>query len=490
MPSSLRELLDGLLFCRASLWAQVVVAGVLCLGAPGASAETLLQALTDAYRYNPQLDSQRAQQRATDEEVPRAKSGYRPVITGNADVGYETDRIRPKQLGSPSGEIHPRGYGLNVTQPIFNGFQTTNQVRISEALVREGRSNLEATEQQILLDAVTAFGDVLRDQAVVQLRENNVNVLTRELKATQDRFSVGEVTRTDVAQAQARRAGAVSDLDAARANLKTSRAAYERIIGHPPSNLTVPPIPENLIPKALEGAQGIALQENPNVVAALYREQQARFTVDRIWGELLPSAQIDADYTRRYDPSRSIDQLDTGTVTGRVTVPIYQGGEVEARVRQAKQTHIARLQEVELVRTQAIANVVTAWSQLQAARAQLVSDQATVSANQIALTGVREEERVGQRTLLDVLNAELELVTSQVNLVTTRRNLLVAAYSVVSAVGRLNAQRLALGTQVYDPEAHYFDVRRKWWGISITHGDGRREYLDLWETHGQVEPSK
>ncbi len=331
---------------------------------------------------------------------------------------------------------------------------------------------------------------MLRDQAVVQLRENNVNVLTRELKATQDRFAVGEVTRTDVAQAQARRAGAVSDLDAARANLKTSRASYERTIGHPPSNLVVPPLPEKLLPTTLEAAQGIAIQENPNVVAALYREQQARYLVDRIWGEKLPDAQLDAAYSRRFDPSRTIDQLDSTTVTARLTVPIYQGGEVDARVRQAKQTHIARLQDVELFRTQAIANAVTAWSQLQAARAQLISDQATVSANQTALTGVREEERVGQRTLLDVLNAELELVTSQVNLVTTRRNLLVASYSLISAIGRLNAQRLALGTQVYDPEAHYFDVRRKWGGLSITHSDGRREILDVWDTQVQVEPAK
>lgn len=458
---------------------------LLCLEplptAGSASAESLKQALRDAYRYNPTLDSQRAQVRAIDEQVPIARSGYRPTVTGTADVGYENRRVRPNVSGT-GGETHPRGWSVNTTQPIFDGFQTLNAVRTAEAQVREGRSNLRSVETQVLLDAVTAYIDVVRDQAIVRLQENNVVVLTRELKATQDRFAVGEVTRTDVAQAQARRAAAVSQLDSARGNLKISRAAYERVIGHPPSNLEIPQPPEALLPKTLQDAIAIAIQENPNVVAALYREQAARHTVDQIWGQLLPQVQVDASYAQRFGDSQTIDQVDTTTVTGRLTWPIYQGGLVHAQVRQAKQTHIARLQEVEEFRAQAIANVVSAWSQLQAARAQLVSDQAQVEANQIALTGVREEERVGQRTVLDVLNAELELVTSQVNLVVTRRNLLFAAYSTLAAMGRLTAERLALDTAVYDPEAHYFEVRNKWGGLSITHADGRREVLQAWDT--------
>jgi outer membrane protein len=211
------------------------------------------------------------------------------------------------------------------------------------------------------------------------------------------------------------------------------------------------------------------------VVAALYREQAARHAVDRIRGERLPQVQLEANYGKRFDTSDSIDSVESTTVTGRLTVPFYSGGEVEARVRQAKHTHVSRLQEIEQARTEVQAAVVAAWSQLAAARAQLESDQASVEANRIALTGVREEERVGQRTLLDVLNAEQELLNSEVNLVTTRRNLVVASYAVLATIGRLNAQELGVASLVYDPEAHYHEVRRKWFDISITRGDGRRE---------------
>jgi outer membrane protein len=467
----------------------VVGAGLCALAifaGGAASAETLQQALRDAYRYNPALDSQRAQQRATDEQVPIALGGYRPSVDATADVGYTNRRVRPDG-GGAGGETHPRGWSVTGTQPVFDGFQTLNAVRAAEAQVRGGRATLRAVETQVLLDAVTAYIDVVRDQAIVRLQENNVVVLTRELKATQDRFAVGEVTRTDVAQAQARRAAAVSQLDSARGNLKISRATYERVIGHPPSNLEIPPTPEALLPKTLQDAVAVGIQENPNVIAALYAEQQARHTVDQIWGRLLPQANIDATYSQRFGDAQGIEQVDTTNVTGRLTWQLYDAGINQAQVRQAKQTHIARLQDIEDFRAQATANVVSAWSQLQAARAQLVSDMAQVEANQIALTGVREEERVGQRTVLDVLNAELELVTSQVNLVTTRRNVLFSAFGTLAAMGRLTAERLALATDVYDPEAHYFEVRRKWGGVNITHQDGRREFLNTWET--QVVPT-
>ena len=297
----------------------------------------------------------------------------------------------------------------------------------------------------MLLEAVTAYGDVVRDTAIVRLRENNVTVLTRDLRATQDRFNVGEVTRTDVAQAQARRAAAVAALDLARANLKTSRATFERVIGHPPSNLVEARAQPTSSPKSVQESVEISARESPNVVAALYREQAARFAVDLIRGELLPTVQLEANYTKRFDPSIAIDETETTLVTGRVTVPFYTGGEVQARVRQAKHTHIQRLQEIEQARTEVQAQVVTAWSQLQAAKAAVESDTTAVDANRIALAGVREEERVGQRTLLDVLNAEQELLNSEVNLVTDRRNVLVASYAVLSTIGRLNAQELGVG---------------------------------------------
>jgi outer membrane protein len=450
-----------------------------------AGAETLKEALAAAYKFNPRLDAARATLRATDEEVPRALSGYRPTVTGNADTSWERTTVRP----GGTTESNPRGYGVGLVQPIFRGFIVVNTVAEAEATVRAGRETLRTTEQSVMLEAVTAYMDVVRDQAIVRLRENNVTVLTRDLRATQDRFNVGEVTRTDVAQAQARRAAAVSALDLARANLKTSRATFERVVGHPPSNLIDARATE-LVPKSVQESVEIGGRESPSVVAALYREQAARHAVDRIRGERLPQVQLEANYNKRFDESQNADSLETTSVTGRLTVPFYSGGEVEARVRQAKHTQVSRLQEIEQARTEVQANVVASWSQLTASRAQLESDQASVDANRIALTGVREEERVGQRTLLDVLNAEQELLNSEVNLVTTRRNLVVASYTVLSTIGRLNAQELGVASLVYDPEAHYHEVRRKWFDISITHGDGRREVLEAAPPPPTAKPAK
>jgi outer membrane protein len=221
----------------------------------------------------------------------------------------------------------------------------------------------------------------------------------------------------------------------------------------------------------------IAVKESPAVVAALYREQAARFNIDLIRGELLPTVQLEANYAKRFDPSEGLQEVEDTTVTGRLTVPFYSGGEVEARVRQAKQTHVQRLQEIEQARSEVQAQVVTAWSQLQAAKAAVESDLVAVAANKVALAGVREEEKVGQRTLLDVLNAEQELLNSEVTLVTDRRNVVVASYTLVSAIGRLNAQELGVSALVYDPEQHYQEVRDKWFDLSITHGDGKQETM-------------
>ena len=471
-------------------------------------AESLRNALASAYRYNPRIDAERARLRATDENVPQALSGYRPRLNGSADIGIEDNRVRLRResagqaqfapgVGSVGGgstrsgdTIYPRGYRIDLQQNIFDSFQTRNAVSEAEASVRAGREILRDVERQVLLDAVTAYMDVVRDQAVVRLRQNNVEVLSRELQATQDRFDVGEVTRTDVAQAQARRAGSVSNLDLARANLKTSRANYQRVVGNPASNLQVPRVPDNYLPNSLDDALAIGRNENPIVIAALYTEQGARHTVERIRSELLPNVTLEAGYSNRFHTSSDVAETENAFVTGRLNVPIYQGGEVSSRVRAAKHTHVSRIQEIEDARTQVRQEVVAAWSQLQAAEAQLESDGTQVSANRVALNGVREEEKVGQRTLLDVLNAELELLNSQVQLETTQRNLIVAAYALLSAIGRLDAANLGVASHVYDAEEHYFEVRRKWWGVSITHEDGRHEHLDLWDSHGRHEPAK
>lgn len=449
--------------------------------APSARAETLTEALAAAYATNPDLNAERAALRGTDENVPRAKSALRPTITGSADTGRRLQRTQ-RNRGSVAtttstgvttvspqtsrDDSWPSGYAVTLDQTIFEGLQNINAIRAAEATVRAGREQLRAVEQQVLLDAVIAYVDVLRDNAVVGLRENNVNVLTEQLKATQDRFDVGEVTRTDVAQSEASRSGATSALTLAQANLKSSRATYEEVIGHPPAGLQVPPPVNGVLPHSLEEALYAGDSENPNVLAAVFAEEAAEYTLKQLKGQLLPTVSLEATYSDSYDPTSSIERREDTTVIGRVNVPLYQGGEVAAQVRQAKDLVLQRRRELDLQRTGIRADVAAAWSRLTASRAQIQSDQDQVDANKIALAGVREEEKVGQRTVLDVLDAEQALLDSQVILVTTKRDLVVASYTLLAAVGRLDAKSLQLPVEYYDPLDHYERVKNKWWGLN------------------------
>ena len=345
-------------------------------------------------------------------------------------------------------------------QPLFTGFQVTNAVSAAEAADRAGRETLRSTEQQVLLDAVTAYGDVTRDQTIAKLNENNLKFLDVELKAQHDRFAVGEVTKTDVAQSEARRAIGQSSLDQARASLKSSRAIFEQVIGHPPYNLVEASQNTKLVPRTLQDAITIGAKESPLVVQARYSEQAARFIVEQVRGQLLPQAQLEANYAGQYNLSDGVDERTSASIVGRVSVPLYAGGgEVFAEVRQAKHNHIAALQQVEVQRASTQSHIVQAWSQLQGFRAQLESDKASIIANTTALNGIREEERVGQRTVLDVLNVQQELLQSQINLETTKRNILVASYTLVSAIGRLSVSEVGAVTAVYNPEDHYQKVR-------------------------------
>lgn len=440
------------------------------------AAQTLHQALAQTYRTNPQIDAARATLRATDEDVARANSLYRPTINANASSGWTRTDIQPRS--SSSGAFDPRQYGVTLSQPLFRGLQTLNQVRVAEASVRAGRETLRNTEQSVLLLAATAYMDVVRDQAIIKLRESNVIVLTNQLKATQHQFQVGEVSRTDVAQAEASRAGAIADLEVARGNLLSSQAVYERLVGSPPGQLVDVPEPTRLMPKTLKGAEEIAQRENPLIVNALYLEQAARYTVDQIRGELLPQISLNASYTRSLDPSRVVDEQETRTISTTMTVPLYSNGSIEARVRQAKHTHVSRLQTINQVRTEQLALVVGAWARYASAKAQGVSTAVQVRANQTALTGVREEYRVGQRTLIEVLNAEQALLNSRVLEVTARRDAVVQAFTLLQTVGRLSPAELGLGDEFYDAEVNYLETRRRWFGLAITHADGRRENVD------------
>ena len=455
---------------------------ITAFGRP-ACAETLEQALTDAYLINPVLNAARARLRAIDEQVALAKAGLRPFISGEADWNFVNQNIdvagggrssssasvNPLNLGATGigseGVTHPHGYSVQLTQPLFEGFQNLNAIRAAKSTVQAARESLRTVEQTVLLGAATAYVNVVRDAAIVRLRENDVTVLTEQLKATKDRFDVGEVTRTDVAQAEARRSEAQSTLAAAQANLKTSNAAYEQIIGHPPGKLETPPSIRGLLPGSLDDAMTLGDGENPLILAAVYQEEASLYAVQRVMGELLPTATFEAQYQNRFDESRTLKELETTTLTWRVTMPFYQGGSVSARVRQAKETNNQLKKEVEDARLRVHADVISNWGILQSSGPAITSAQAAVEANKIALTGVREEEKVGQRTTLDVLDAQRELLNSQIGLVTALRDRVVAEYSLYAATGRMDAQTLGLPVPYYDPLEHYDIVKNKWFGL-------------------------
>lgn len=437
-------------------------------------AESINDALSSAYQHNPELHTEQARLRGTDEEVARAQSGYRPDVRLDAEVGSVRSRTDPPSAGD--GRTNPYGYSVTLTQPLFRGFRTVNGIRLAKASVLAGRAALRQVEQNVLLDAVAAYMNVVREGAVLRLQSNNLNVLTQQFNATNDRFSVGEVTTTDVAQARARRSAAVSSLNLARANLKTARAEFQRIIGHEPSKLMRPGTIAKYLPKSQTDALTWALAEHPTIEVALFNEKAARHNVDVIQGERLPEVSLQAQYSQNFNSGAFTDESETSSVFARATVPLYQGGEVYARIRQAKQLVVQRRAELSQSRLLVQSAVISAWGQLEAARAQIVSNQVAVRANRTALSGVREEEKVGQRTILDVLDAEQEFLNSQVALVTSQRDVVVAEYNLLSAIGRLNVSTLPVPTLVYDPVENYARTDRRWRGSTINHPelDNRR----------------
>jgi len=438
---------------------------LLALSVQPVSAQSLEEALANAYISNPTIESQRAQLRATDELVPQALSGYRPTIEAGADAGYSRARTRAGNQ-SDSGSLQRRGVDLSVVQPLYSGGRTQAGTRRAEALVEAQRADLFSTEQTVLLNGATAYLDVVRSQAVVDLNVNNEQVLRRQLDASRDRFNVGEITRTDVSQAESRLARAVSDRIQAEGQLSAARAVYTRLIGSPPGRLTAPRLVFDL-PASREETVALAESNNPTVIAAEYSETAARNAVDAVRGEMLPSANLRGTLSRTYDPSPNADRQDGASVTASVTIPLYQAGSTESRVREARQTAVQRRIQIEESRRQVVENAIRAWEGLTTARATIESRQSQVRSSEIALEGVRQEALVGSRTTLDTLDSEQELLDARVQLVQAQRDEMVAAFSVLSATGQLSARQLGLRVPTYDHVKHYKQVRDKWWGTDI-----------------------
>ncbi|WP_193552231.1 TolC family outer membrane protein [Oleisolibacter albus] len=442
---------------RSSLPVLALATG---LGLSPAHAQSLQEALSQAYQSNPTLESQRAALRATDELVPQARSGFLPTLSAEGDIG----RNRQEQDEAISAWTE-KSVGVTLTQPVYRGGQTVAAVDRAEALVQAQRASLASTEQDVLLSAATAYLDVVRDQAVRQLNINNEQVLRRQLEASNDRFRVGEITRTDVSQSEARLSGAISSRIQAEGQLSASRATFTRLIGTVPGQL-VQPKTNFVLPASQDEAVSLAEQNNPSVIAARFNERAASAAVDQVTGELLPSVNIVGSYQRIWDRPTANGAIDSGSLTARLTVPIYEAGATTSRVREAKQTVGQRRNQVDEAVRQARSTAVSAWEALVTARATIESNQAQVRSSEIALEGVRQEATVGSRTVLDVLNAEQELLDARVNLVTAQRDEVVAVFQLLSATGQLTAGRLDLGVTTYNYEDHYNKVRGKIWGVS------------------------
>jgi outer membrane protein/adhesin transport system outer membrane protein len=439
----------------------VAVLLVFGVGAVPAGAENLTQALALAYTNNPRLLAQRAALRAIDEQFPQALSGHRPTVSITVEAGKSSTRTLGAGLDSGTN-TSPRSGAITYQQPIFRGLRTLYDTRRARATIMQARADLTIVEQDILFQTVTAFVNVVRDQAVLRLTVNNEQVLRRQLRATRDRFQVGEVTRTDVSQAQARLSQAQATRTQSEGTLQISRANYRRFVGRAPGRLKKPTRGLRL-PRALQTVVSVATTNAPNVVSARYAELAARHNVKLITGELLPSINLKVTGSRSHGTSTGA-RSSVGTITGQLVIPLYQAGLTSSRIRQAKQVALQRHQDIIEARRAAIEAATQAWHALKTAQAQIRAFQSAARANAIALDGVRQEAAAGLRTVLDVLDAEQELLDARVNLVRAERDESVAAYQVYQAMGRLTAVSLKLPVPKHDPTAYYRRVKYLPWG--------------------------
>jgi TolC family type I secretion outer membrane protein len=457
------------------------IAGVVVgLTAVSTQAQTLTDALAEAYNTNPQLLAQRALLRATDEQVPQALSFWRPQVTFTGQVGLNTSALQTPpvspslnglgQIVSSSDRRHiitrPDLVQFQAIEPVYRGGRTVAQTRQAINTVESTRAQTLAVETSVFQAVAMAYLDVVRDQALVEVDRNNVDVLRKQLEATQDRFRVGEVTRTDVAQAEAALAQAQGTLVTQEGTLEISRAEYVRAVGHPPGRLMLPR-ERPVLPATREEALSLATNNNFSVISAKFAELAARDNIDVVRGQLLPQISVVGTLDRSYDQSPTFKGalLNSAQITAQLTMPLYEGGAIYSQTRQAEQTVGQRRSQVDDARRAAVQTASQFWSTLQAARASISSFAAAVRAAQIALEGTQQEALVGTRTVLDVLIQNQTLLQTQSQLVTAQHDAALAEFNLASAVGRLIAPELNLPVRLYDMEQHYREVKDKWIGF-------------------------
>jgi len=468
---------------RRGVVSSAVAWSILHVACTPATTDTMDQALAKAYQNNPQLNSQRAVVRETDESIPQALSGYRPTVTATASTGHQYTSNLAKgatSSGSPTYTRVDAAYTpsiLNFTarQTIFNGYQTANRTRLAEINTSAAREALRVAEQTILLSAATAYMDLLRDGALLDLQRRNVEVLQEQLRQTRDRFIVGEVTRTDTAQAETNLAQGRASVLSAEAQYARSKATYRQVIGVEASDLRPASPVDRLSPRRLTEAIELGRARHPNVGVAAFGIDAAVLQVKISEGSLYPNVAMTGTVSQNWETAgstaltNSLQQFNA-FVLGQVTVPLYQGGAEYALIRQSKETVGQKRIDLDTARDAVQANIVTTWAQLEASKAQINATQTQVASASIALDGVREEARVGQRTTLDVLNAIIALVTARSALVTAQHDRVVASYTLLGAVGELNLPKLGVNVPLYDPMIHYQQVRDAWIGVRTPDG--------------------
>src|SRR6202166_4206060 len=460
--------------------ARRVLRSCICLGVAAcvglttvtARAEGLPEALAKAYQSNPQLNAERARQRATDENVPQALAGYRPQIIASLSGGLQAVRNLLPDNTVQSATLKPWTIGVTVTQTLFNGYKTANSVRVAELQVQSGREALRNVGQGVLLDAVTAYSNVLANQSLVEAQRTNVAFLRETLGVTQRRLNAGDVTPTDTAQAEARLSRGLADLNAAEVSLAISQATYTQVIGNPPSQLRPAETVDRYLPRSREDATELAFRQHPAVMAASFDVDVASTTIRVAESSLLPTITLQgsASRSRDGDPTLSTFGTDQASILGQMTAPIYDGGTAASQTRQAKELAAQSRLMLDQVRNQARTAAIGAWVAHEGAKIAVAASEAEVRAAGIALQGVSREAQGGQRTTVDVLNSQQDLILAKARLIGALRERVIASYTLLSAIGKLDVKTLSLNTPDYLPEAHYHQVRDAWHGLRTPSG--------------------
>ena len=430
-----------------------------------ASADTIFEAMSNAYNTNPILHAERAGSGATNEDAAAARSGFRPTIA----VGANYRDSHAKTTGTKTTDGYAKGYNGIVTQSLFSGFQTYNSVKAADRAAKAGIDTLYSVEQSVLLDASSAYLDVVRDEAIVKLQKNNEHLLKKQLDETMARYNVGEVTRTDIAQSRASYALAQSELVSAEGNLAISRANYLDIIGKEPSDVKFPENLAALFPTNFAEALQYADSHNYELKAAKKTLQAADYSVSSKEGALLPDVSFTASKGKTTVSSNTFrDPTNRSTeYVVDMNVPLYTGGATRAAIRKSKYQKWKAEENLRAAESNVKLGVTGSWEMMQTTKANITSIKEQVKASAIALEGTQKEEALGNRTILDVLNAYQTLLSSQVNEVKARHDYCVSGLQLLKSMGKLTAKKLNLNVKYYDAEQHYKDTKGKWLSLSI-----------------------